>query len=150
MVPHWHSNRHHRLHFTGGPALHHRQEPRSARTNYQLPNRNFRQNGNTNLGPTQTDRATHRSGLRTPEQKLAIVRRETAAAKTLYVGDGINDAPAMMAATVGMGVGQNSDVTAEAADAVSMENSLKKWMNLCTSAGGCVPLLSRARLAAWP
>ena len=78
------------------------------------------------------------------------MRRETAAAKTLYVGDGINDAPAMMAATVGMGVGQNSDVTAEAADAVSMENSLKKWMNLCTSAGGCVPLLSRARLAAWP
>lgn len=61
-----------------------------------------------------------------PEDKLAIVRRETAAAKTLYVGDGINDAPAMMAATVGMAVGQNSDVTAEAADVVAMENSLKK------------------------
>lgn len=61
-----------------------------------------------------------------PEQKLAIVRKETAASKTLYVGDGINDAPAMMAATVGMAVGQNSDVTAEAADVVAMENSLKK------------------------
>jgi len=61
-----------------------------------------------------------------PEQKLAIVRHETARAKTLYVGDGINDAPAMMAATVGMAVGQNSDVTAEAADVVAMENSLKK------------------------
>jgi heavy metal translocating P-type ATPase len=61
-----------------------------------------------------------------PEQKLAIVRRETAAAKTLYVGDGINDAPAMTAATVGMAVGQNSDVTAEAADVVAVENSLKK------------------------
>jgi heavy metal translocating P-type ATPase len=61
-----------------------------------------------------------------PEQKLAIVRRETSHAKTLYVGDGINDAPAMMAATVGMAVGQNSDVTAEAADVVAMENSLKK------------------------
>jgi heavy metal translocating P-type ATPase len=61
-----------------------------------------------------------------PEQKLAIVRQETARAKTLYVGDGINDAPAMMAATVGMAVGQNSDVTAEAADVVAMENSLKK------------------------
>ena len=31
-----------------------------------------------------------------------------------------------MAATVGMAVGQNSDVTAEAADVVAMENSLKK------------------------
>ncbi|HZS17635.1 MAG TPA: heavy metal translocating P-type ATPase [Candidatus Udaeobacter sp.] len=61
-----------------------------------------------------------------PEQKLAIVRQETSRAKTLYVGDGINDAPAMMAATVGMAIGQNSDITAEAADVVAMENSLKK------------------------
>ncbi|MEO7714930.1 MAG: heavy metal translocating P-type ATPase [Capsulimonas sp.] len=61
-----------------------------------------------------------------PEEKLAIVRKETARSKTLYVGDGINDAPAMMAATVGMAVGQNSDITAEAADVVLMENSLTK------------------------
>ncbi|XZE55057.1 heavy metal translocating P-type ATPase [Planctomycetaceae bacterium SH139] len=61
-----------------------------------------------------------------PEQKLALVRLETAKAKTLYVGDGINDAPAMMAATVGMSIGQNSDVTAEAAGVVVMNNSLEK------------------------
>ncbi len=61
-----------------------------------------------------------------PEEKLAIVRKETAAAKTVYVGDGINDAPAMMAATVGIAVGQNSDVTAEAADVVILDNSLTK------------------------
>ncbi|MEA3188879.1 MAG: hypothetical protein QOD99_2709 [Chthoniobacter sp.] len=61
-----------------------------------------------------------------PEQKLALVREETAKTKTLYVGDGINDAPAMMAATVGMAIGQNSDVTAEAAGVVVMDNSLKK------------------------
>jgi len=60
------------------------------------------------------------------EDKLAIVRKETAAAKTLYVGDGINDAPAMLAATVGMAIGQNSDVTAEAAGVVIMDNSLEK------------------------
>jgi len=65
-------------------------------------------------------------GEQSPEQKLTIVRQETAREKTLYVGDGINDAPAMMAATVGMAIGQNSDVTAEAADVVAMENSLKK------------------------
>jgi heavy metal translocating P-type ATPase len=63
---------------------------------------------------------------KSPEEKLAIVRQETANAKTLYVGDGINDAPAMMAATVGMAIGQNSDVTAEAAGVVVMDNSLKK------------------------
>lgn len=65
-------------------------------------------------------------GEQDPKQKLTIVRQETAREKTLYVGDGINDAPAMMAATVGIAIGQNSDVTAEAADVVAMENSLKK------------------------
>jgi heavy metal translocating P-type ATPase len=62
----------------------------------------------------------------TPEQKLAIVRAETAKNKTLYVGDGINDAPAMMAATVGVAIGQESEVTAEAAGVVVMDNSLTK------------------------
>ncbi|WP_414664859.1 heavy metal translocating P-type ATPase [Horticoccus sp. 23ND18S-11] len=61
-----------------------------------------------------------------PEQKLALVRHETAIAKTLYVGDGINDAPAMMAATVGIAIGQNSDVTAAAAGVVVLDNSLEK------------------------
>jgi heavy metal translocating P-type ATPase len=63
---------------------------------------------------------------KSPEEKLAIVREETAKAKTFYVGDGINDAPAMLAATVGMAIGQNSDVTAEAAGVVIMDNSLAK------------------------
>lgn len=61
-----------------------------------------------------------------PEQKLALVRTETALANTLYVGDGINDAPAMMAATVGVAIGQNSDITMEAAGVVMLDNSLKK------------------------
>jgi heavy metal translocating P-type ATPase len=62
----------------------------------------------------------------TPEQKLEIVRRETLIAKSLYVGDGINDAPAMMAATVGVAIGNNSDVTAQAADVIVMDNTLKR------------------------
>ncbi len=61
-----------------------------------------------------------------PEQKVELVRRETETANTIFVGDGINDAPALMAATVGMAFGQNSDVTSEAADAVIMDTSLKK------------------------
>jgi P-type E1-E2 ATPase len=61
-----------------------------------------------------------------PEEKLAIVRAETARDRTLYVGDGINDAPAMMAATVGIAIGQNSDVTTEAASVVILDNSLRR------------------------
>ena len=34
-----------------------------------------------------------------PEQKVAVVRAEAKLAKTMFVGDGINDAPAMQAAT---------------------------------------------------
>jgi heavy metal translocating P-type ATPase len=61
---------------------------------------------------------------RSPEEKLAIVREETARAPTLFLGDGINDAPAMQAATVSVAFGNNSDITAEAADAVVLEPSL--------------------------
>jgi heavy metal translocating P-type ATPase len=63
---------------------------------------------------------------KTPEEKLAIVKQETLAGKTLYVGDGINDAPAMLAATAGIAFGHESDITAEAADAVLLEPSLTK------------------------
>jgi P-type E1-E2 ATPase len=35
--------------------------------------------------------------VRVPEDKVEIVRREAAQAKTMFVGDGINDAPAMQA-----------------------------------------------------
>jgi len=61
-----------------------------------------------------------------PEQKVEIVRRETARAKTLYLGDGINDAPALVAATVGVAMGSKSEVTSEAAGAVILDNSLAK------------------------
>src|SRR5262249_57764176 len=50
-----------------------------------------------------------------PEQKLELVRKETQRARTVFLGDGINDAPALTAATVGIAFGQNSDITAEAA-----------------------------------
>jgi heavy metal translocating P-type ATPase len=63
---------------------------------------------------------------KSPEEKVSIVRHETSLAKTLFVGDGINDAPAMQAATVGVAFGMSSDITAEAADAVILDASLGK------------------------
>lgn len=61
-----------------------------------------------------------------PEQKLLLVRDETKHANSVFMGDGINDAPALTAATVGIAFGQGSDVTAEAAGAVILDSSLQR------------------------
>ena len=61
-----------------------------------------------------------------PEQKLALIRAETLRANTVFMGDGINDAPALTAATVGIAFGEASDVTAEAAGAVILDSSLQR------------------------
>jgi P-type E1-E2 ATPase len=61
-----------------------------------------------------------------PEEKVSIVRRETVRAPTVFLGDGINDAPAIASATVGIAFGQASDIISEAAGAVVLEASLQK------------------------
>src|SRR5450631_685616 len=66
----------------------------------------------------------HVYGGKSPEQKVEIVRQMTAQAPTLYLGDGINDAPAMLNATAGVALGVNSDITSEAAGAVILQSSL--------------------------
>jgi heavy metal translocating P-type ATPase len=63
-------------------------------------------------------------GGQSPEQKVALVREATERANTVFMGDGINDAPALTAATVGIAFGQGSDVTAEAAGVVVLDSSL--------------------------
>jgi P-type E1-E2 ATPase len=63
---------------------------------------------------------------KSPEEKVALVTQEVHKGPTLFVGDGINDAPSLMVATVGVAFGQASDITCEAADVVILENSLEK------------------------
>jgi heavy metal translocating P-type ATPase len=68
---------------------------------------------------------TRQFGGKSPEEKVAIVKELTAKHRTLYIGDGINDAPAMLNATAGIALGVNSDITSEAAGAVVLQSRLE-------------------------
>lgn len=71
-----------------------------------------------------------------PEDKLQ--RIDALAAPVMMVGDGVNDAPALAKAALGMAVGSGTDVALESADVVLMHNDL-------SSLAGAVKLAKRAR-----
>ncbi len=61
----------------------------------------------------------------TPEQKLLTISQLTTIQPTVMVGDGINDAPALAKATIGISLSEASQVAMQTADVVLMSQGLK-------------------------
>ena len=60
----------------------------------------------------------------TPAQKEEVIKELKKYGKVLMVGDGINDAPALTSADIGMAIGAGTDIAIDAADIVLMKNSI--------------------------
>ncbi len=60
-----------------------------------------------------------------PDGKESVIRKLKEQGKTAMVGDGINDAPALTRADMGVAIGAGADVAIDAADVVLMKSSLR-------------------------
>lgn len=59
-----------------------------------------------------------------PQEKESVIRELKKSGKTAMVGDGINDAPALTSADVGIAIGAGTDIAIDAADVVLMKSRL--------------------------
>lgn len=60
-----------------------------------------------------------------PDGKESVIRRLMEKGKTAMVGDGINDAPALTRADIGIAIGAGTDIAIDAADVVLMKSALR-------------------------
>ena len=67
-----------------------------------------------------------------PDNKARYVKSIKEGGFTVMVGDGINDAPALTTANIGMAIGSGTDIAIESADVVLMKNSLLDAVNAIT------------------
>ncbi|HEY1663935.1 MAG TPA: heavy metal translocating P-type ATPase [Verrucomicrobiae bacterium] len=101
-----------------------------------------------------------------PEEKVAAIRELSARAKVAMIGDGVNDAPSLAAAHIGVAMGaRGADAALEQADVVLMHDKLENFLaafrlsrrarkiirtNLVISLGTVVVLVSFAMLGKIP
>ena len=60
-----------------------------------------------------------------PDGKLEVIKKLQTLGKVMMVGDGINDAPALTQADIGVAIGAGSDIAIESADVVLVKSSLR-------------------------
>lgn len=68
-----------------------------------------------------------------PKEKTEIIKRMLASGKkVMMVGDGINDAPSLATSTVGVAVGNGTDIANNSSDIILMNDNLENILNLFT------------------